>query len=514
MKGSDRLNLQVTDFGPIVDANVDLRPFTLFIGPSNTGKSYLALLIRSLHRRFCRNQSFVDHRPGKRPLRPVPDNLRGTLALNEPFLSNDSVDYVLKWAQQVISEQTFADETPLPERVATLIRSWLKTKNGSDELAGIYIASSFGLDSPTRLVRQASSGRTQITFRRYVEGEKEDESPFVHRIDIPKSNRKQVHLTVSIPSEIPLYLGRGLMDYWLERAWKLFVGRNLDPEEIKPTAHHIFDGVVESVYPQIIGAFNSPAFHLPAGRTGFLHTYRLVLTALVKGTSDPNTPIPRLSSSYSELLQTLISLGDAREWRESKKISPLATYLEKTILKGEVWLEGKTDLGGFPSFSYRPTGWKENLPLMQASSMVSELAPVVLYLRHIVRPGDVLIIEEPEAHLHPGMQVEFTRILAAAVRNGIRIIVTTHSEWILEELANLVNSSALSKDKQKTLGVADFALEESEVGAWLFQPKKGSKGSFVGKIQLDPESGTYEAGYDEVAAALHNRWADISSYSE
>ena len=62
-------------------------------------------------------------------------------------------------------------------------------------------------------------------------------------------------------------------------------------------------------------------------------------------------------------------------------------------------------------------------------SMVSELAPVVLYLRHVVGSDSVLIIEEPESHLHPAMQVEFTRQLAAIVHAGVRLIVTTHSEW-------------------------------------------------------------------------------------
>ena len=70
---------------------------------------------------------------------------------------------------------------------------------------------------------------------------------------------------------------------------------------------------------------------------------------------------------------------------------------------------------------------------MHASSMVSELAPVVLYLRHLVQPGNVLIIEEPESHLHPAAQVEFTRQLAKLVQAGYRVIITTHSEWILEE---------------------------------------------------------------------------------
>ena len=92
----------------------------------------------------------------------------------------------------------------------------------------------------------------------------------------------------------------------------------------------------------------------------------------------------------------------------------------------------------YPLFSYRPDGWKYDLPLMNASSMVSELAPVVLYLRHMVGPGNVLIIEEPELHLHPAMQVEFTRQLATLVDAGVRVLVTTHSEWVLEELANIV----------------------------------------------------------------------------
>ena len=46
------LKLNVRDFGPIAKADLDLRPLTVFVGPSNTGKSYLAILIYALHKHF------------------------------------------------------------------------------------------------------------------------------------------------------------------------------------------------------------------------------------------------------------------------------------------------------------------------------------------------------------------------------------------------------------------------------------------------------------------------------
>ena len=147
--------------------------------------------------------------------------------------------------------------------------------------------------------------------------------------------------------------------------------------------------------------------------------------------------------------------------------------------------------------------------------MVSELAPVVLYLRHIVGHNivghrNVLIVEEPESHLHPAMQVEFTRQLAALVHAGIRVIVTTHSEWVLEELANIVRRSTFSTSDREKTADAKIALRPDQVGAWLFQPKGRPKGSVVKEIRLD-DSGLFSSGFDDVAAELHNDWADLAN---
>ena len=43
------VEIAVKNFGPIAEANIDLRPLTVFVGPSNTGKTYFATLVYALH---------------------------------------------------------------------------------------------------------------------------------------------------------------------------------------------------------------------------------------------------------------------------------------------------------------------------------------------------------------------------------------------------------------------------------------------------------------------------------
>ena len=146
--------------------------------------------------------------------------------------------------------------------------------------------------------------------------------------------------------------------------------------------------------------------------------------------------------------------------------------------------------------------------------MVSELAPVVLYLRHMVGPGSVLIVEEPESHLHPAMQVEFTRQLAALIHSGIRVIVTTHSEWVLEELANIVRRFEYSKPGRRVTADVKISLHPSQVGAWLFKQKKRPKGSIVEEVKLDDDTGLYPTDFDVVSEELYNESVNIFSRNQ
>lgn len=244
-----------------------------------------------------------------------------------------------------------------------------------------------------------------------------------------------------------------------------------------------------------------------------MNVYGTLVSALVdsaaKAESHRAGAVPPLSVVQGDFLAQLLEIQFARRKRPRRDRQPLhsaAQRIEEEILGGAVEVGGRPGVE-LPHFTYRPHGWETGLPLTQASSMVSELAPLVLCLRN-VDPGDLVIIDEPESHLHPAMQVAFTRRIAEIVRAGVRVILTTHSEWVFEKLGNLVGRSELADRGKGETGAE--SLDTRDVGVWLFEPTEAGGGSTVKEITLDADTGLYPSGFDAVATALHNDWAQIS----
>ena len=73
-------------------------------------------------------------------------------------------------------------------------------------------------------------------------------------------------------------------------------------------------------------------------------------------------------------------------------------------------------------------------------------------------------------------------------------MLTTHSDYVLEELANLVRMSELPESQQAGLEGADFALKPEEVGVWLFEPRKRPKGTVVKEDQAGQGRGHLSGG--------------------
>lgn len=493
----DALELEVTDFGPIVEARLDLRPLTVFVGPSNTGKSYLAILIYALHRFFGGGEV-----PGSRIFRAPRSILSSERARRPSRAIIHSLDEV---AQSILGDRLASSAQATISLPSPLVEEFRSRLDSQGESLGQQICLCFGLDAAGSLVRkgQRRSGARVVARHRIME----DSSRFAHELSL---GTRETELKTTISGELRIPTDSRRVDM-IKRALRRINATENESESSEVFEWRLMDAIEflnDLVLPRAVGPLRRSAYYLPADRTGVMHAHSVVVSALIG--SAPTARTPMLSGVLADFLEQLIAIDRPRRPRRNRG-RDLGAKIEEAVLDGSVGVD-RSPLVDYPRFTYRPDGWSDALPLMNASSMVSELAPVVLYLRHLVEPGDVLIVEEPESHLHPAKQVEFTRQLAALVRSGVRVIVTTHSEWLLEELANIVRRSELPEARRGRNG-GPVALRPDQVGAWLFDPKRRPKGSVVKEIRLD-ESGLYPSDFAAVAAALHNDWADISSRIE
>ncbi len=511
-RGSETIELEVKDFGPIVEAKVDLRPFTVFVGPSNTGKSYLAILIYALHRFFGGNQWRPPGLDGPWRYGKLMEIIEESLEKAGRTIPVDGFD----WMFEGESDSSKITHITVPEKVIEAIREGLAQQ--ADSIVE-EIQRCFGAGEINALVRESRLSSARIRFR--APGDRAMAAPECEltigtSAPVLKAIFRQ-GAQISIMGDDLQQARKALREWENQNSNPSFES---DPEFQIDWEHHLFSQFMRQLSIIMCQNFfshqlNFPIYYLPADRTGVMHAHATVVSAVIQGASRVGLrqaePAPALSGVLADFLDRLILLGRPGLPGGGRRPDRGAGIAD-AILDGDVRVE-RGAVTGYPGFFYRPRGWKRDLPLMNASSMVSELAPVVLFLRHQVAPGDLLIVEEPESHLHPAKQVEFTRELARLVQAGVRVLITTHSEWILEELANIVQRSGLSEDDRKALPNGEVALRPDQVGAWLFEPRKRPKGSVVKEIPLD-DNGTWPTGFDDVALALHNDWAAIGNRIE
>lgn len=496
----DALELEVTDFGPIVEAKLDLRPLTVFVGPSNTGKSYLAILIYALHQFFSSGEA-----SGGLNFHGRRSRLLGEEA---PKPSRAVIDSFGEMEQSILDGRRSSSARiaiPLPRLLSEELRSGFDSQG---ESLGRQIRRCFGVDKTGVLIRRGrkGNGARVVARRRGADAS----ARFEHELTL---GTRKTESKTKISGELRIPMDARNAAIMAEDLSRINAeGHESEPREVSDwNLMRAMKSLNLLVLPHAVGPLDLFAYYLPADRTGVMHAHSVVVSALIGSAPTaglrPAARTSMLSGVLADFLEQLIAIDRLPGLRQERE-SDLGAKIEESVLGGAVGV-GRSSVIDYPRFTYRPDGWTNDLPLMNASSMVSELAPVVLYLRYLVHPGDVLIVEEPESHLHPAKQVEFTRQLAVLVRSGVRVIVTTHSEWLLEELANIVRRSELPEARRGRNG-SRVALRPDQVGAWLFEAKRRPRGSVVKEIRLD-ESGLYPSGFDAVAAALHNDWADISS---
>lgn len=105
----------------------------------------------------------------------------------------------------------------------------------------------------------------------------------------------------------------------------------------------------------------------------------------------------------------------------------------REIIGGEYKVSKEGEIQFVPS-----SGKRIKLTLVESSSAVRSLLDIGFYLRHVAKPGDLLMVDEPELNLHPDNQRKVARLFARLVKIGIKVFITTHSDYIIKELNTLI----------------------------------------------------------------------------
>ncbi|MEQ8386833.1 MAG: AAA family ATPase [Coleofasciculus sp. A1-SPW-01] len=115
---------------------------------------------------------------------------------------------------------------------------------------------------------------------------------------------------------------------------------------------------------------------------------------------------------------------------------------------------------------YLPKGKRVKLSMDESSSAVRSLLDIGFYLNHEAQHGDLLIVDEPELNLHPENQRRIARLFARLVNLGIKVFITTHSDYLIKELNTLI---MLNNDKPH---LQRIAKEEGYQKAELLRAEK------------------------------------------
>ena len=484
------LILDVENFGPIAEAkNIEFKPMTVFVGPSNTGKTYLAMLMHAVLRDKTPSLSFI-------PFAADASTDTPDFFVDKRF--NRFVEDVRLWldGERGVPKYHGTDtvlDIPLsyfrPDTKAFLTHAVQRFLNGYIRYTNQAVARYFDVDYPRQLTMQTETGehRLSIAVRDTHQG-----------INFSLLDNRIMSFNPSSIVEITLEIEEGL------NSPVLIGGRFV------LTTNHEF--AIRKFAETSIRHFPSPHY-FRAGRTGLIDAYRELAANLIERA----TAISRrertneqlaVSVATSEFLQSIVRLS-SRSVRNplSPSMGKLADVLEKSVLRGKINVK---ETAGITYFEFEKNG--VSVPLDRASSMVTELAPIVLFIRAFVDENELLIIDEPEAHLHPEAQQQMAAALAFMVRSGLRVLVTTHSHYMVEQLGNFVAVSTLVEDTRRRvlkldgpIGEEDIYLEESEVAVYDFATDKSEYGSVVETVDFNQDYGYFPRDHNWAIADQMNR---------
>ncbi len=133
------------------------------------------------------------------------------------------------------------------------------------------------------------------------------------------------------------------------------------------------------------------------------------------------------------------------------------------------------------SFLYKPETFNNPIQMYLASAVVTEITPLYLLCKYRYGMTDIFI-EEPEMCMHPRLQTRIARVLVRLCNMEIPVIMTTHSDIIIQHINNMLRVK--NSDKKKEL-MGRYKIEEQDllgeeqVGVYQFSCLENDRSQIV-----------------------------------
>lgn len=490
------LRLVIDNLGPIGHAEVSLRPLTVLIGRNNTGKTYLAQALYAA-RRAARN--------GRRnPSEPLTTEERTALS-----------DLVLRASVHEShdgpSDELRLELEELPQSVQSRVTSWIVEALGDmGKSLERQLCATFGVQATQELNRWGQTEDVGVELHRVVNDG--------HSDCLFGTNGSSV---VDVEPELAVDLDP--FDFHPDVNARRLEDSPFDEDDgetwLNQVASADLRGAAWHGYRSALH-LTGGAHYLPAGRSGLLNAWTDVVRLRIELERESlglqTIREPALDGVALDFISSLAGLLGTRSravrvhasgwrrtvgWQRGRRRSARTSGslgLLREVMEGEIYSGSGDDR--VPTLEYRQG--KNRIAIRRASSMVADLAPLAMWIDRIVEPGDLLIVDEPESHLHPGAIRLIARVLVRLVGEGVSVVCATHSAVLLHELSNCLllsqQGSLDDQDKEQGYEVSDFLSPDDLAVHRFHRPDPGGPVE-VAQEEIEPGWGIPEDEYVDVA---------------
>lgn len=436
------MKIKLKGFGPVQEAEIQLKPLTIFMGPNNTGKTWSAYAIAG----FFSSRSFREHMNAIKNKEyssdyPIINEILDKLML-EGNAKIDFLDVFNKYGNIYFSQ------------LANLLPQWFNDFMGS-----------------RRNPFQGSKLEIELGEEADCIAEKIKELGFEGKFSVSKEGNALLNCLKEQGTNTMHFFttDKSVFDKFPPSELKLFIARS------------IFQAIQRLVYFDV--------YFFPSERTAltplaFLFSERGESKSYssnednIKG-DDNNVLMPYPVRDILLLLLNAQRTGNyshrldkAKRNIAIRKYIELAEILQTNIMGGRIdFSDPKPD--PLRELLFSPSCSKNiSVEMPITSSVVKELSPLALYLNYFALSNELIVIDEPEMNLHPKAQAKIAEFLGMLVNAGINIIITTHSPYIIDHFMNLIKAYDNENKEELTskfyLNNAEAFISKDKVAAYLF----------------------------------------------